>query len=77
MSTANPAIVVPASTTPAIADTRCRSQLVGEVNHAATADVLLVVKVAAGLAEPVMALLTKLFRMLTIAVQSWYSIEFA
>ena len=70
-------MVVPASTTPEMAETMWRSQLAGEVNHAATAEVLLVVKVATGLAEPVMALLTKLFRMLMIAVQSWYSIEFA
>ena len=39
ISTVKPMIAVPALTTPATAETRCRSQLMRSVNHVATAGV--------------------------------------
>jgi len=61
-------MVVPALTTFATEDARCRSQVPGETNHELEAEVELVARVALALLRPVMDLFVRLLRICTPVV---------
>jgi hypothetical protein len=62
MSTASPVIVVPVSTTPAVAEVRWRSQAAGSANQKDCALVKLVATVPVALSRAVMGLFVRLLR---------------